>query len=171
MRGRRMLAPIMSIKHYIQHTNVTVASGARDSFLIAAGVVAPATTLATDVIQGSVIKAVFIEVWAKGNGASDADTQFVCLFEKVPGAGGTVGASFANLATLASYDNKKNVFFVSQGVIGGVGGGQSVPILRQWFKIPKGKQRMGLGDTLNVAISTTGEAMQVCGISTYKEYR
>ncbi len=166
---RRMLAPINTIKHYVQRTNLAVASGARTSFVIIQAVVAPATSNSSDVREGSIIKAVFIEIWVKGTGAADADTQFNILLEKLPGAA-SAGASYANMLNMGSYDNKKNILFAGQGVIGGVGGGQGVPVMREWYKLPKGKQRFGAGDVLQVSVATTGEGMQVCGLSTYKEF-
>ncbi len=47
----------------------------------------------------------------------------------------------------------------------------SVPLFRGWVKIPKGKQRFGLGDEFIVAFESVGEAAQLCGFSTYKEYK
>ncbi len=167
---RRMAAPIVSIKHYHQQSNTSVASGAA---LILSPVIAIANTVlptATNhVIEGSVLKAIYIEYWLKGEGASDADTQFNFVVYKNPGGSNVM--TFTDTVNLMAYDNKKNIFFASQGVIGGVGGGQSIPVLRQWVKLPRGKQRMGLGDRIQLAISTTGQAMQVCGLSVYKEYR
>ncbi len=113
------------------------------------------------------MKAIFLEYWLKGTGASDADTQFNFVFFKNPG--GSNDMSVADSLNLMAYDNKKNIFFSSQGVIGGVGGGQSIPVVRQWFKIPKGKQRMGLNDELTVFVGSTGEALQLCGQAIYKE--
>ncbi len=47
----------------------------------------------------------------------------------------------------------------------------SVALVRQWFKIPKGKQRFGLGDQLFVTAQSTGQDFQLCGFATYKEYK
>jgi len=168
-RIRRMLAPINTIKHYVQRSNLQITSGTRTSFLIAQSVVAPATAATSDVKEGSILKAIFIEIWIKGEGASDADTQFNILYEKVPGAA-AAGATYTDMLNMGAYDNKKNIFFSGQGVIGGLGGGNAIPVMRAWYKVPKGKQRMGLGDFLQVSIASTGQTMQVCGLSTYKEY-
>ncbi len=89
-------------------------------------------------MEGAVIKAVYIEFWLKGLGASDAITQFNMAIYKNPG--GTNDLVAADLLNMMAYDNKKNIFYATQGVIGGVGGGQSVSPIRQWIKIPKGKQ-------------------------------
>ncbi len=170
MRHRRMLAPINTIKHYVGFTKTGIASGAKGSVSLVGSVVAPATASAFEVNEGSVIKAIFIELWLKGLGASDADTAFTVALEKIPG-GASGSMSFADMANLGAYDNKKNVLFTSQGVLGGVGGGQAVPIMRGWYKIPKGKQRFGLNDFLVLNIAAIGQTIDRCGISTYKEYR
>ncbi len=167
---RRGMQPITSIKHYVQRTNTAIASGARTSFVIIQGVVAPAASATSDVREGASVTSVFIEIWIKGTGASDADTQFNVLLEKVDGAA-AAGASFSDMGNMMAYDNKKNILFAGQGVVGGVGGGQAIPIMRGWYKIPRGKSRWGLGDFLQVSVSTTGEGMQMCGLATYKEFR
>ncbi len=165
-----MLAPIVTVKHYGQYANTAVASGAATVRAIVTAVVNTALPVqTTDVKEGSIIKAVYLEVWAKGTGAADADTQMNFAVYKNPGGQNTM--TYTDTLNMMAYDNKKNIFFVSQGVIGGVGGGQSVPIIRQWIKIPKGKQRFGVKDSLQFIIGTTGEAMQICGLAVYKEYQ
>ncbi len=167
---RRMLAPIISVKHYVQAGNSQINSGSGVVFPIANAVVNTALPVNTnDVKEGSILKAFFLEIWLKGEGASDADTQFTFAIYKNPGGSNTM--TFADTSALMAYDNKKNILFVSRGVIGGVGGGQSVPIVRQWIKVPKGKQRMGLLDRFEFIIASVGSNLQMCGVSVYKEYQ
>ncbi len=71
---------------------------------------------------------------------------------------------------LMVYPNKKNILFYSQGVIGDLTT-QSIPVVRNWFLIPKGKQRMGLGDKIVETLTATAAVIQNCGFSTYKEYK
>ncbi len=164
-----MLAPINSNKHYVQRTNINVANGARIAVLLAAAVTAPATASTDQVRQGSVVKAMFVEFWILNDGTSGNDTQFNLVLEKAPS--NAPGVVFADMANMQAYLNKKNVLFMSQGVISPqLDGATSIPIVRQWFKIPKGKQRMGLGDRVILSISSIGAAMKICGFSTYKEY-
>ncbi len=161
---------IKSVKHYHHLGNTQIASGAISVVTIVDTVAFTTLPTATnDVTEGSVIKAVYCEVWVKGEGATDADTQFNLALFKNPN--GNSDMSFANIINLSSYDNKNNVLYASQGVIGGIGGGQSVPVIRSWIKIPKGKQRFGRGDQLQIGIATTGQTMQHCGIFVYKEYQ
>ncbi len=169
MRHRKMLAPINSIKHYVQAENASLASGSNRQIVLVDGVsIAVAAANTFDVVEGSIVKAVFIELWVKSSAASGANTKFQLGLEKSPSGVGSM--SFANMNNLMPYDNKKNILYYSQGVIGDTET-QGIPVIRQWFLIPKGKQRFGLGDRLILSISTTGAALQICGFSTYKEYK
>ncbi len=165
---RRMLPPISSMKHYVQATNALLASGAVSVTSLVDGVVRGFDRTATNQVdEGAVVKAIFIEWWLNGQGASDVTTQFNLIVIKTEGQG--TNPTAAELLNMQSFDNKKNILFASQGVLAGIGS-QSIPVLRQWFKIPKGKQRFGLNDRIQVAITTTGAGLQHCGFATYKEY-
>ncbi len=166
----RMLAPINSIKHYVQAENTTTATGVRRSVELVTAVSQSAAGASTnEVLEGSIVKAIFIEFWIQSQATSGNDVKFQFVLEKLPGAESTF-ITFTEMNNLMAYTNKKNIFFVSQGVFGD-NTTQAVPIVRQWFKIPKGKQRFGLGDRIHVAISATGATINTCGISTYKEYK
>ncbi len=165
--ARRMVAPIHSVKHYVQTDNQIVGTGARINVALVDGTIAPAAANTFDVQEGSLVKAIFIEQWVKSNAAATEETKFQFALEKVPT--GTAGLTFTQLNNLMAYDNKKNILFYSQGVVGD-GTTQSIPVVRQWFKIPKGKQRFGLGDRLIMSVATTGAGINTCGFATYKEY-
>ncbi len=170
-RHRRMLAPIQSIKHYVTRTNAAIASGfATGSVIVDAVSVAAVGAATNEIEEGSLVKAVYIEIWILVDGATATNGQFFLGVEKVtPGPG---GMTFTDTANLGAYDNKKNVLYVTQGVLGSaVDGNQAVPVLRTWVLIPKGKQRFGLGDRLIVTVAATGQELQHCGIFTYKEYK
>jgi len=170
MVRHRMLAPIMSIKHYVYRTLLLVTGGTLIVQPVAEGVVAPATANAHDVIQGSNLKAVYIELWIIGSGAAGTVSTFTVALEKVPA--NAPAMTFTNIVNLGAYLNKKNVLFTSQGLLATSSSGSPTPFMRQWIAIPKGKQRMGLSDkiSLNIASSGAGD-IQVCGFFTYKEYR
>lgn len=76
--------------------------------------------------------------------------------------------TFTNSATLDSYSNKKNVLYTTQGLTPDANG-NPIPFVRQWFKIPKGKQRFGLTDSLVLNISANVEDVTHCGLMIYKE--
>ncbi len=164
---RRMLAPINSVKHYIQHPEADVTAGTVSNMTVAAAISTTANKVNTsDVEEGSIIKAIFIELWLNGREAANTAQFTVCFYKQ---QGGTNAMSATDLAAIQSYDNKKNIIFTSQGLLG-EDVAQSVPILRQWFKIPKGKQRMGAGDIWKLALLPTNGVVGRCGFNTYKEY-
>ncbi len=169
MPHRRMLAPIVAIKHYVNNANEAVASGAIVIRKQANAVVAPATGTSAEVLEGSIIKAIYIEAWIGGDGSSGVETQFGFIIEKHREL--EPDPTAANLNNLGSYANKKNVLYTTQGIIPAMlDGGMTIPVFRGWLKIPKGKQRFGAGDELQWAITAVG-AMRICGFATYKEYR
>ncbi len=161
-----MVAPINSIKHYVQlESAATAAAAIRTSpLVIAVSVIANPE----DVVEGAIVKAVFIEHWTKSNAAAGLNAKFQLIVEKVPA--GQAFVTFVQSNNLASYPNKKNILFFSQGVIGDLTT-QAIPIVRNWFLIPKGKQRMGLGDKFVETLAVTTGVIQNCGFSTYKEYK
>ncbi len=165
----RMRAPINSNKHYVHQTLSTIASGAITGRSVINSVVAPATASADEVRQGAIVKAVYIEIWLLGGEASGTNTQFTVALEKRPN--GAPAMTAANIVNLGAYPNKSNVLYVTNGVLGSDQGGQgSVPVLRSWFKIPKGKQRMALSDRVVCNISAVTNELILCGLFIYKEY-
>ncbi len=168
MRHRRMVAPINSIKHYVQHENALIANGARTAIEVIDAVAQTAVSGVQDVVEGSIVKAIFLEYWLKPNSDAGQDTKFQLVIEKVPS--GQVGVTFVQMNNLMTYPNKKNVLFYSQGVLGDLTT-SSVPIVRNWFLIPKGKQRFGLGDKMFVSVSATAFTINLCGFATFKEYK
>ncbi len=167
MRHRRMLAPINTVKHYIIIENTEVASATSRVQALVTAEIAPAVATTADVKEGSLVKAVFLELWVHSKAAAGLEVKFQFALEKVPT--GAAGLTFVEMNNPQAYDNKKNILFYSQGVIGDLTT-QGVPIVRQWFKIPKGKQRFGLGDRLLFNLAATGVVLDSCGFSTYKEY-
>ncbi len=162
-----MLAPISSKKHYIQLDNAALAdAGVRSTQLVDA-TPAPAVSSVEDVVEGAIVKAIYLEYWLKSNATAGTETKFQFAIEKVPQ--GVTGLTFALMNNLQTYDNKKNIFYFSQGVLGDLTTG-SMPVFRSWFLIPKGKQRMGLGDQIKIHLTANGSTINNCGFATYKEY-
>ncbi len=163
-----MRAPIKSKKHIVQMSQGTVGQGAVvDTFIIQA---AEATsTIPTNVEEGAIVKACYVEFWLSQDSASVVGSYTVIL-TKIPG--GNAAPTTTNLAALHDYSNKKNVLFTAQGLLTPNDGGQ-VPVLRSWYKIPKGKQRFGLGDRLSITVrnnNATAIDINFCGLAIYKEY-
>ncbi len=168
MRLRRMVAPINSIKHYVHRSNVGIATGTITNVIIVDAVVAPGNATPQAVTEGSVIKAVYLEFWLASNAAEGAETQFTLTVEKKRSLEAAMTNAQAN--NLGAYPNKKNILYTTQGIVNSNTGSGAVPVIRQYVLIPKGKQRFGLDDQFVVNIAAVG-ALQLCGISTYKEYK
>ncbi len=160
-----MRAPITSRKHYVQHTITTVASATVDTNSEIFAVPLQDADAPNEVPEGSVIKAIFLEYWLIG---TFNEGSFVLMVEKSQSNLGQ--PTFTEMTTLDAYENKKNVLFVSQGLIS-EDGANPTPVLRQWIKIPKGKQRFGVRDAIRVSIAAIGtDAVMYCGFATYKAY-
>ncbi len=132
------------------------------------GATAPADTTAAEVTQGSIVKAVFVEMWVKSKAATGTSTQYNAAIEIRPSAAPAM--TNTNILNLGSYLNKKNVLIAQQANLGDLNT-QSIPVFRQWIKIPRGKQRIGLGDKFVINMAAGGAAIDVCGLFVYKEYR
>ncbi len=162
----RMLATINSVKHYIPvNLTVTATSGITQISLVEAQELQD-VAIAQDVRSGAVVKAVYVELWMIANHATSFCT-FTASLEKIPAA--ATAMTFAQSQNLTDYPNKKNVLYTTQGIVGSAEN-NAVPFFRGWFKIPKGKQRMGLGDQIVVNISAITVGVQHCGMSVFKEY-
>ncbi len=162
-----MVKPVIkTTKHYNQFSPTTIASGALSNFDILEAVRVQDISTVIEVEEGAIIKAVYLEVWLTSDDTSQ--TSFQLVLQKLP-SGVTPGV-FAVMNTLGTYDNKKNVLYTTRGLAPANNFGNPVPIVRGWFKIPKGKQRMGLGDKMSLAISAIANGITWCGFMTYKEY-
>ncbi len=157
-------ATINSEKHLVQHSIGSVTAGSvLELELVDA--VSSYTGTATEVRTGANVKAVYIEMWLK---AQDTVTgSAVVTLEKLPS--NLVKAGPASMAALHTYANKKNIFYVTQGLTNDQDA-DATPFIRQWFKIPKGKQRFGRGDKLTLNISAPAVDITFCGLTIYKEY-
>ncbi len=161
-----MKSPIHSTKHIVQVPISQIGTGTAENLEICEAVESTVANLATEIAEGSVIKAVFVEMWLQNTTSAG---HSILILEKVPIR--NLGATFSELGDLFAYDNKKNILFTHQGLTSDDAVGNPLPVVRQWFKIPKGKQRFGLGDALRLSISNPSSgALARCGVFIYKEY-
>ncbi len=161
-----MKATINSSKHIVQHSIDTTASGVVDSITEITAVKVGDVDANNEVREGAVVKAVYFELWLRGNDSA-AGSSFVFIVEKT--SGNPDAPSAGNMAALDLYVNKKNIFFTSMGLSNALLS-QATPILRQWIKIPKSKQRFGLGDRLKTHVFSQSGATLRCGVTIFKEY-
>ncbi len=159
-----MRPPIHSQKHYVQKSLSTVVTVARNAEVICFSVAAP--TAVHEIKEGSIVKAVYVELWTLSSSNNGSE---IVTIQKDTNNG--TGPTFTQMAALGTYVNKKNIFFTHQGLSPNDGVGNPVPVIRDWIKIPKSKQRFGLGDTLYINISNpSANTLTYCGFATYKEY-
>ncbi len=149
-------------KHYRQLSLGAVASGAITPLTLVEAVAAPSAS--HEVVEGAIVSAIYIEMWLTSDDTA-AGTAIVTL-EKIMGGG--VAMTTTESAALADYDNKKNVLHTQMGLLGP---NVQVPLasVKGWFKIPKGKQRFGLGDRLVLNLFGQSNGLAFCGFATYKE--
>ncbi len=169
MPHKRLAAPINTIKHYVHTPKTAIGVGAILEIVVVDAVsVASAGSNAFDVEEGALVKAVWLEYWLTSNNTIQTGAS-VATFCKLPNA--SAAPTVAQMSNLGSWDNKKNVFVAFEGLVPAEEGANPVPIFRGWYKVPKGKQRMGLGDKLSVTFGNISEGLNVCGFATYKEWK
>ncbi len=162
-----MVRPMVhSTKHYVQTSIATVVAGAKLDIILAQAVSVANKNLVQEVEEGAKIKAIYLEYWIRSSEVSPGSG--ICAFYKDPG-GGLVFTT-TELAAMGNAENKKNVFFFQQGLFNDQDA-DAISVVRQWFKVPKSKQRMGLGDRLIFSVFAQGAIdLVICGMTTYKEY-
>ncbi len=163
-----MRAVVKSKKHIVQVSQGTVSQAAVVSTKLIESQEATSSTPSA-VEEGAIVKACYVEFWVSQDSSSVVGSYTIAL---VKNPSGLTGPTTTNMAALHDWDNKKNILFTAQGLLTPNDGGQ-VPVLRGWYKIPKGKQRFGLGDELKLTIrnnNATAIDINFCGLAIYKEY-
>ncbi len=161
-----MRAPVHSTKHYVQTSLSTLAAGGTVNIRLALAVEVVDKNIVSEIEEGAIVKAVYVEHWLQNDG-NDASEIFVIFKDTQDLAGPSTG----EMAALGTYNNKKNILFVHQGLSSNESIGNPIPVHRGWIKIPKSKQRMGLGDSINIQMSNPSAGVLThCGFATYKEY-
>ncbi len=156
---------IHTVKHIVQSPIDQITPGTRENITICQAVESTVANLSTEVEEGALVKAIFVEMWLENQSNLG---HSVIILEKVTQGG--AGATFANMGNLFSYLNKKEILYTHEGLTANDAIGNPLPVIRQWFKIPKGKQRMGLGDRMVLTISNpSANDLNRCGMFIYKE--
>ncbi len=155
---------IHSKKHYVQTSITTVVAGTVLTTPIVVAVDDTPNTSA-EVQEGAIVKAVYVEMWARSSSTTPSSGQ--CIFYKRTGDG--TNPSAADMAALSDWDNKKNIFFAQQGLQNDQDT-VAIPLYRGWIKIPKSKQRFGLGDRIQMSFLSVVVDWVICGLFIYKEY-
>ncbi len=159
-------ATVNSRKHIIQTSISPIVAGAKLDIVLAEGTVSGSVTGLDDVREGAVLKACYVENWIRSSEATPG--SFVACIYKIPG--GADGFSVGEMGALGGVVNKKNILYTAQGLVND-NNADAVTWTRQWYKIPKSKQRFGIGDKLQITIFANGAIDLVsCGVAIYKEY-
>jgi len=158
-------APIHSKKHYVQTSLSTVSAVSVLNTILVDSLETP--TAVNQVVEGALVKAIYIEQWLHNTGADGTEMFIIAKYPQ-----GAAAPTFAQTQALGDFEGKKNILFVHQGLSANDGVGNPIPLFRGWIKIPRGKQRMGLGDRIIVTAVNMNAANDAatCGFATYKEY-
>ncbi len=156
---------INSTKHYVQFSISTVTGGAVDTLQISNSVAVQNKDAVFEVQEGSQIKAVYVELWARAGSTTPSSGQMIIY--KQPGS--QADPSTVEMAALGNWVNKKNIFYTTMGLFNDQDA-DAIALYKGWLKIPKGKQRQGLEDSLKISVFTPTIDLQICGFATYKEY-
>ncbi len=155
---------INSEKHIVQFPIDTASMGVSTSIEIIRAVdVSDLSGDAFQVSTGTEIKAVFVELWLLTT--STTISSVVVTIEKKPASAPNMTS--VNAGNLHDYSNKKNILWTGEGLTGDFNS-NPIPVLRQWIKIPKGKQRFGLADQLRLTITPSTQDHNFCGMAIYK---
>ncbi len=157
-----MRAVIQTVKHILQHQAGTVAQGAVNPYATVTATKAYAGS-SVECPVGAVIKAVYVELWVLSD--TTAFGNIIVTVEKRVAAATAMTA--AQSTALDAYPNKNNIFYSTQGLTP-PNTANPVPFIRQWIRIPKGKQRMSLGDVIVVTIGGIVNAQEFCGLTILK---
>ncbi len=149
----------------MQYSILTVTGGTVVNKIIVVGRARDALAAVDDVAEGSLVKAVYLELWGRAGSTTPASGQMIV--QKL--SSDTSNPTTTEMAALGDYDNKKNILYTTMGLFNDQDA-DAIALFKGWIKIPKGKQRFGLNDKLNFSIFSPTIDLQICGFATYKEY-
>ena len=143
-------------------------SGTPSTVLIAKAVTSPATTVATDVSHGCLIKAIWLSFDVCGTLAPDVANNFTAYLMKNPGDNLTEPAP----ESLGTSNEKKFAIKTWRAMVMANDVGNNPYHWEGWIKIPKRYHRMGTDDTWQFVIELTASATGLFSLlGLYKWYR
>ncbi len=161
-----MVKPVIhATKHYVQISLDTITAAAVNDYSIAVAVKVEDKNQVFEVEEGTVIKAIYVELWCRAGGTTASSGQMI-IYKK---QSDTTVPTTTEMAALGGWNNKRNIMYTTQGLFNDIDA-DALALFKGWIKIPKGKQRMGLGDAWKISVFAPLQDLQVCGFSTYKEY-
>ncbi len=168
-RPRRRIGQVIDSNKNIVSAFTALASGVKANVTIAEAQDSATLAVSEDVERGCVIKAVWVEFWisATAEVAVGTTNGIDCYFWKNTGSNltspipGTEGTS----------NEKRFIFKVWKGLIGARTQGFQPYTWKGWIRIPKGHQRMGANDLLQITLQATGVNAIFCHKFVYKWYK
>ncbi len=161
-----MVKPVVhSTKHYVQTSLTTITGGTVLNTTLISGVAVKDKNTVTEVEEGAIVKAIYIEYWVRTASTTTGSGQHIIWKE----TGDTTTPTATDMAALGDWDNKRNIFYTTMGLFNDVDA-DAINIYKGWLKIPKGKQRFALGDVLRLTSFHPTVNSHLCGFATFKEY-
>ncbi len=161
-----MVRPVVhSIKHYVQLSIATVVGGTVVTDVLVSAVAVDDVNTVDEVIEGSIVKAVYVEYWIRAGELAAGSGQMIIYKSE----GDTTSPNSTDMAALGDWSNKKNILYTTMGLFNDQDA-DAIAAFKGWIKIPKGKQRFGLNDKLKISTFSPTIDLHRCGFATYKEY-
>jgi len=159
------LRPVIQTRKHIVQIALASITGVGSTTITLSQAIEGAHATSIQVSEGSQVRAVYVELWLAQSAANIG--SFTGILFKNPG--GSNAPSDANMAALHDWDNKKNILYTTQGI---TPNNTTLPMnfAKGWLKIPKGKQRQGLDDKIQISLrNNTTDDLNFCGFALYKE--
>ncbi len=127
----------------------------------------PALAATSQVVAGSRVNTIYLEVWLYGNAVAGVNSPVTWYLAKNPGGNLTL----PDPSVAGTDDNKRWIFAMGKGLLGSSLNGQPGYLIRGWFSIPKRMRRMGFGDLIQLHIKNdTANDINLCKMFIYKWY-
>ncbi len=164
-RSGNMFRPINRIKHVIDLQFATAAGGQQSQDLILA-VDNPVIANTTEVVTGSKVNGIYLKLEANATSSGALANAYMIIF-KNPGGNLTVPAPNA----VGGNDNKKYVIHQEMIMFQQQTGSNPRTLFNGVIRIPRGYQRFGPNDKLEMRVLAPGVATNWCFQCHYKEFR
>ncbi len=166
-RGMAAKRPINSRKNIVQNVAIIAAAGTSTTRIVNSVETMPALAQAAQVVTGSIVNTVYLEVWMYGNAVAGVNSPVTWYLCKNPGNNLTM----PDPALAGTDDNKRWIYAMGKGLLGNSGNGQPGYLIRGWFSIPRRMRRMGFDDEIQLLIKNdTANDINLCTLMIYKWY-
>ncbi len=165
-RFRRNLRPINSIKHVVDGS-ATLTAGTPLNLVLTDAVDAPTLAATAECIVGSRVSSIFLNVEVAANEAEAGIPNVYFIVFKNPSNAFAVPAANA----VGSSDLKKFVIHQEMVMLNSELKGNPRKMFEGVIRIPRGYQRQGQDDRLNLTILAPLTNIHLCFQAIFKEYR